>query len=369
VGNTDPGQGGRRAAESGPSEPARPRPGQISALIEQLARPPEQDAGEWIGPTAGSSLGRFDLLRELGRGGFGVVFEARDRELGRIVALKAIRPGPRPLAEARRRWLRQEAEAVAQLSHPNIVTLHDLGTSERGPYLVLEMLHGETLQERLARGALPAAEAVAVAVDLARALAHAHAHGVLHRDLKPSNVFLTEDGEVKVLDFGLAHFFGTSGMRGGGTPGYMAPEQWRGDPEDPRTDVFGLGVLLFEMLTARLPYRVSRDRSTALDPGPPPALALPDAPPALAALVASALSKSPGGRPRDGRATLDALVEVQRAFSRGEVEASPGAARGRSARRFCPRPRSPPPWWSHSPWPCGSSSGTTPGAARRRASR
>ncbi len=328
VGNAGPGSG-REAASSGPEEPSRPRPGQISAIIEQLARAPDVDAGEWIGPAVGSSLGRFDLLRELGRGGFGVVYEALDRELGRVVALKVIRPGPRPLAEARREALTREAETAAQLSHPNIVTLHDLGKSEAGPYLVLEMLHGETLQERLGRGALTPVEAVSCAVELARALAHAHASGVLHRDLKPSNVFLTVNGEVKVLDFGLARAFGSGGTRGGGTPAYMAPEQWRGDPEDARTDVFGLGVLLFEMLTARLPYRVSRDGSAALDPGPPPALPLPDAPPALAALVTSALSKDPAGRPRDGRAVLDALLEIERTLSGGEAEASPGAARAR----------------------------------------
>ncbi len=334
MGDKGPDERGRRPTESGPSEPARPTPGQISALLEHLAQPPEREPGEWWGPAVGSSVGRFDLLRELGRGGFGVVYEARDRELGRIVALKAIRPGPRPLAEARRQWLRREAEAAAQLSHPNIVTLHDVGTSERGPYLVLEMLHGETLLERLTRGALPQAEAVAVAIEVARALAHAHAQGVLHRDLKPSNVFLTEDGGVKVLDFGLAHFFGTSGMRGGGTPGYMAPEQWRGDPEDPRTDVFGLGVLLFEMLTGRLPYPFSRDRSTVLDPGGPPPLPPPAAAPALAALVKSTLSKDPGGRPRDGRAMLDALVEVQRALAAGEAEGGAGAAGARASRRL-----------------------------------
>jgi tetratricopeptide (TPR) repeat protein len=297
----------------------RPKPGQISALLKWLARPPEQDPDGWIGPAVGSSVGRFDLLREIGRGGFGVVYEARDRELPRFVALKVIRPGPRPLAEARSEWLLREAEATAQLSHPNIVTLHDLGASERGPYLVLEMLHGETLQERMARGALPEAEAVDVAVEVAKALAHAHAlpQPVLHRDLKPSNVFLTEDRAVKVLDFGLAHILGTRGLHGGGTPGYMAPEQWRGDPEDPRTDVFGLGVLLFEMLTGRLPYRVSRDGSGALDPGPPPEL--PDAAPALAALVRSALARDPAERPRDGRAMLDRLLKVQRALGPGEA--------------------------------------------------
>lgn len=321
--------------EPGPEEGARPRPGQITALLEQLARPPEAEPGEWAWPAVGSSLnGRFDLLRELGRGGFGVVYEAFDRELGRVVALKAIRPGSHTVAEARREALQREAEAVAPLSHPNIVTLHDRGEGESGPFLVMEMLHGETLQERLGRGALPPPEAVAVAVELARALAHAHANGVLHCDLKPSNVFLTENGEVKVLDFGLAHVFGTSGARGGGTPGYMAPEQWRGQPEDTWTDVFGLGVLLFEMLTGRLPYRVSRDRSEALDPGPPPALPLPDAPPALAALVARALAKDPAERPRDGRAMLEALVEIQRALPGSDMGPPPAPGRATGARRF-----------------------------------
>ncbi len=298
---------------------------EIAQLLEELARSPEGEPGQWFGPAVGSSVDQFDILREIGGGGFGVVYEAFDRKSGRAVALKVIRPGPRPLAEARSQCLVREAEAAAQLSHPNIVTLHDLGTSEWGPYLVLEMLHGETLQERLARGALPLAEAVAVGVEVARALAHAHPRGVFHRDLKPSNVFLTEDGGVKVLDFGLASFFGPSGMRGGGTPGYMAPEQWRGEKEDARTDVFGLGVLLFEMLTGRLPYRVERDRSTALDPGPAPAP--PGVPPPLEALVTASLSRDPGGRPRDGRAMLDGLVEVQRALTGRETgEASARAA-------------------------------------------
>ncbi len=316
------------AGESGP-EGGSPAPGRVSALLEHLARPPDAEPGEWVWPAVGSSInGRFDLLRELGRGGFGVVYEAFDRKLHRVVALKAIRPGPHRVAEARREALEREAEAAAHLLHPNIVTLFDLGTGEQGPFLVLEMLEGETLQHRLARGALPAAEALEVAVGVARALAHAHEQGVLHRDLKPSNVFLAENGSVKVLDFGLAGILGTGGMAGG-TPGYMAPEQWRREPEDARTDVFALGVLLFEMLTGRLPYRLSQDRSTALDPGPPPALELPEAPPGLTALVSRTLSKDPAGRPRDGRAMWDALEAVQRSLGGGEARGVGRARRGR----------------------------------------
>ena len=310
--SSDEGSDGEQGA--GPTEGDRPRPGRISVLLDELARPPRVEPLEWTGLAVGSSVDQFDVLAEIGRGGFGIVYEANDRNLRRTVALKAIRPGPAELVESRRKALRGEAEAAAQLSHPNIVVVHDFRTGEGVPYLVMEMLHGETLQQRLARGALPLAEAVPLAVDVARALCHAHDRGVRHRDLKPSNVFLTQDGGVKVLDFGLAHFFGAGGARGGGTPGYMAPEQWRHESEDARTDVFALGVLLFEMLTGRLPYRVSRDRSTALDPGPPPALERLDAPPALTALVSKAISKDPAGRPRDGRAMLDALVAVQRAL-------------------------------------------------------
>lgn len=325
--------GGSEADEKRADEGAHPKPGQISALLEQLARPPDAEPGEWTWPAVGSTIaGRFDLLQELGRGGFGVVYEAFDRKLHRAVALKVIRPGSPTDTEKRREALQREAEAAAQLSHPNIVTLFDLGASEYGPFLVMEMLYGDTLQSRLARGALPVAESVAVAVDVARALAHAHDQEVLHRDIKPSNVFIAEGGSVKVLDFGLANIVGSSGMRGGGTQEYMAPEQWRGEPQDQRTDVFGLGVLLFEMLTGRLPYRVSRDRSEALDPGPPPPLDVQGAPPALSSLVAKALAKDPAERPRDGRAVLDALVGIQRSLA--VAGAGRAAAGARGARRF-----------------------------------
>jgi serine/threonine protein kinase len=208
-------------------------------------------------------------------------------------------------------WLLREAEAAAQLSHPNIATLYDAGRSEHGPYLVFELLEGETLEERLSRGPLPPADAVRMAVELARALAHAHASGVVHCDLKPSNVFLAEGGAVKVLDFGLSRVFGATRVGSGGTPAYMAPEQWRGEGEDPRTDVFALGAILYETVSGRRPFEVERDRSSALDPGPPPALPVP-VPARLAAFVASALAKDPAARPRNGQAALEALLAVER---------------------------------------------------------
>ncbi len=296
---------------------------QLRGLLDELAGAPERDLREaWLsGLRAGELVGRFELLRELGRGGFGVVYEARDRELGRLVAFKAVRPGNRSVSEMREQWLLREAEAAAQLHHPNIVTLHDAGKSEHGPYLIFELLQGETLSERLARGPLSVRQAVTVAAGVARGLAHAHSVGVMHRDLKPSNVFLGEDGVVKILDFGLAHVFGASGLRGGGTPVYMAPEQWRQEPDDERVDVFALGTMLYQSIAGETPFRLVNERSTALDPGPAPRLDRPGVPVALANLVAAMLAKDPAGRPRAGQAVLARLAEVEAELT--AIESSP----------------------------------------------
>src|SRR5512140_1072666 len=191
------------------------RPGAMTALIEELVRAPTEAPGDGWAATLrpGATVGRFQLVAELGRGGFGVVWEARDLELGRAVAFKAVRAGGR--AGLREERLLREAEAAARLSHPNIVTLFDAGRSPEGAFLVLELLRGTTLAERLKDGPLPLAEALDVAVQVARGVAHAHAQGVVHRDLKPANVFVCQDGRVKVRDFGLAHAFGRRVQEGG----------------------------------------------------------------------------------------------------------------------------------------------------------
>jgi eukaryotic-like serine/threonine-protein kinase len=303
--------GPERSENDSSSLPA-PAMGALSALLAQLAVGPEQQndaAAAALSP--GCEVGRFTLVRELGRGGFGVVYEALDRQLGRLVAFKAIRPGTRLRTRFRQESLRREAETAAQLSHPNIATLHDAGQSEHGPYLVFELLEGETLRDRLDRGPLPVHQGVRVAIEVARALAYAHASGVVHCDLKPSNVFLGEGG-VKVLDFGIARVFGEARAGSGGTPAYMAPEQWRGEREHPQTDVFALGAMLHEMLTGDLPFEVTRDRSSALDPDRASPLRVPGAPATLAAFVAAALEKEPAARPRNGQAALEALLEVER---------------------------------------------------------
>jgi serine/threonine protein kinase len=200
------------------------RPGALSALLQEMFASDATPEARWSGALRpGTVIGRFELVREVGRGGFGVVYEAKDRDLGRTVAFKAVLPGDRPdVAEDR---LLREAEAAARLSHPNIVTIHDVGRSEFGPYLILELLHGNTLARRLQFGPVPFREALRIGLDVARGLAHAHAQGVVHRDLTPGNVFLCDDGQVKLLDLGMAHAFGRRKLEGG-TPAYMAPEQW-----------------------------------------------------------------------------------------------------------------------------------------------
>jgi eukaryotic-like serine/threonine-protein kinase len=282
---------------------ARPE-GSLSALVEELARAPARDLRDaWErGHRPGEVVAdRFELQRELGRGGFGVVFEAWDRELSRRVAFKALRPVAGGRDAAREALLRREAEAVAQLADAAIVTLHDFGRCASGPYLILELLSGEPLARRLERGPLPPREALRVARAVAAALRHAHARGVLHRDLKPGNVFLCEGGGVKVLDFGLAHVFGGGGPRGSGTPGYMAPEQARGEDEDARTDVWAAGLLLAETL--------------GVPPGAAPEAlrsALGGAPAPLRDVALRALEADPARRFPDASALLEALERAAR---------------------------------------------------------
>jgi TolB-like protein/Tfp pilus assembly protein PilF len=273
-------------------------------------------------------MGRFELVRELGRGGFGVVYEARDRELGRLVALKVVATGG--LGGTREDRLVREAEVAAQLSHPNIVTLHDVGRGAHGPYLVLELLRGETLAERLGRGRLSVREALRVAVAVARGLAHAHAAGVVHRDLTPGNVFLCEDGQVKVLDLGLAHAFGARKIEGG-TAAYMAPEQERGAPEDERTDVYALGAILYRALTGDSPSARAGSTSGELRP---PRLDVPDLP-ALADLLATMMAPDPVRRPRDSGVVLAALEKLERELSRLDPEHSPAVRRWSSKPAEC----------------------------------
>jgi len=313
---------GRADAKAG----SGPRPPGISSLLEDLVSPDgpgSADAGAWRpAPAPGTVIGRFEIVRELGRGGFGVVYEALDRDLGRSVAFKLLRGSVQPSGREER--LLREAEAAARLSHPNIVTLFDMGRCEYGPYLVLEMLHGRTLSERIATGPLPLVEALRVAVEVARALSHAHARGIVHRDLSAGNVFLCDDGHVKLLDLGMAQAFGRRKVDGG-TPAYMAPEQWRGAPEDERTDVFALGVMLYRMLVGEPPFPDDDGRSVSGNRAAR-TLEVPEAP-TLSGVVSRMLAKDPVERYRDAGEVAAALTPILRGVEGAGGSAPLGAPR------------------------------------------
>jgi eukaryotic-like serine/threonine-protein kinase len=281
--------------------------GAVSALLEELFH--DRATGEFAWDRAlrpGAVIGRFHLLREVGRGGFGVVYEAQDLQLRRMVAFKAIRYGAKhEISE--QRWL-LEAETAARLSHPSIVTLFDVGRCEHGPYLILEFLRGCTLGGYLERERPSMRDVLRIGVEVSKGLAHAHARGVIHRDLTPGNVFLCEDQQVKILDLGMAHAFGHPRLEGG-TPAYMAPEQLQRAPEDERTDVFALGVLLYRMLTGELPFPDDRGNAV-LSSRRAPVLDLPAAP-ALGPLLGRMLERDPANRMRDAIEVLAALRPIQ----------------------------------------------------------
>jgi len=235
---------------------------------------------------AGFRLGPYTILAPLGAGGMGEVYRARDPRLGREVAVKVLPEGVSGDADRLRRF-EQEARAASALNHPNILTVFDTGSQDGTVYLVTELLEGETLRERLSGGALPVRKAVEIAVQIARGLAAAHEKGIVHRDLKPENLFLTRDGRVKILDFGLARLQPSNiaeaptiltGTEPGvvlGTVGYMAPEQVRGQSADHRADVFALGAVLYEMLAGRRAFQKdsAAETMTAILREEPPDLA------------------------------------------------------------------------------------------------
>jgi serine/threonine-protein kinase len=280
----------------------------------------------------GRVIGPYEVEREIGRGGMGVVYLAKDTRLGRHVALKAVsRGGADAAARAR---LQREARAAASLAHPGIATVYALEEDGDACYLITEYLQGRTLREELIDGALPYGRWRLVAIAIAEAIGAAHAQGLVHRDLKPENVMRTEGGAIKVLDFGLARETGPLGTgitptitQAGalvGTPGYMAPEQIRGQPLDARTDIFAAGVLLYELASGIHPFGAGwgsgpggAEAVGMVAPGdvlarivaeePPPLEGRSMLPPAAAAIVARALAKSPDARFPDGRTLAEAL--------------------------------------------------------------
>jgi serine/threonine protein kinase/tetratricopeptide (TPR) repeat protein len=300
-------------------------------------------------------IAHFDVLGRLGTGGMGVVYRARDRVLGRDVALKLVRPEHAGDSAARQRFLR-EARAAAVLTHPGIAAVYEAGeaaSEEPGGsgllYIAEELVEGETLAERLRRGPLEIEEVRRLGAQMADALGEAHARGIVHRDVKPSNLMLTPDGRLKVLDFGLARRHAPSGEPAAseaetlsrtapglivGTPAYMAPEQIAGEAVDARADVYSAGCVLYELLSGRPPFTGASTAEVlrrSLTEAPRPIVELrEDVPPPLAAVVTRALARDPRERPADGRALATALRDPG-----SPPDAAPGGrpASGRQRRR------------------------------------
>jgi TolB-like protein/predicted Ser/Thr protein kinase len=208
--------------------------------------------------------GKYRIIEEIGHGGMGIVYKAEDLQLQRCVALKFLPPHLMDSPELRERFL-IEARAAAALSHPNICVIHEVGESEERPYIAMEYVEGETLRDKLKKGPLKTKEALAAAIQIAAGLADAHGKGIIHRDIKAANIMVTEKGQAKVMDFGLAKLRGGSSLTKSqttlGTVAYMSPEQARGSDLDQRTDIWSLGVVLYEMLAGRLPFRGDHDQA------------------------------------------------------------------------------------------------------------
>jgi len=277
----------------------------------------------------GQSLGRYRILEQLGEGGMAVVYKAFDTHLKTKVAVKAILPA-RQQSEKMLVRFEREAKALEQLSHPNIVEVLDYGKKDGIPYLVMELVTGGTLKSRLGKP-LPWQQAVDLLVPIAHALKYAHEHNIIHRDVKPSNILLTQDGRPKLSDFGVAKILypedavnltGTNTMIG--TPAYMAPEQVNSRDVDARTDVYALGVVLYEMITGRKPFTANTPVGVLVksmsEPLPKPSRYVPGLPEAIEEVLLIALAKNP----QDRFSNMDVFSAVmERLLAGKKLEISP----------------------------------------------
>jgi eukaryotic-like serine/threonine-protein kinase len=311
---------------------------EADSVLRGIAAAPPVRAPAGLAPSRcrpGQSIGPYEIKSLLGAGGMGEVYVAFDPRLGREVALKILPPASaeKPGWAAR---FEREARAAGALSHPNIVAIHDVGTDDGVPYLVAELLHGETLRERIASGPVPLETVMDWARQIARGVAAAHARGIVHRDLKPANLFVTREGSIKILDFGIAKVMGAGGLdpehesaraaegtadlsASGpmvGTIGYMSPEQVRGQPADVRSDLFSFGAVVYELVTGRRAFPAGTAPEIALailEDNPSPMTAAPE----LESLVRRCLEKRPDDR-------FQSAPEVSFAL---DSLASPAAAR------------------------------------------
>src|SRR5271165_7179773 len=288
--------------------------------------------------TPGTKLGPYEILGLVGAGGMGEVYRAKDTRLGREVALKILPESFAREADRLRRF-EQEARAVAALNHPNILAVFDIGQQDGSPFLVSELLEGETLRGALENGALPQRKTIEYGVQIAHGLAAAHEKGIVHRDLKPENIFVTRDGRIKILDFGLAKLAQQMGsdeltLTGPntavgvvmGTASYMAPEQVRGATADPRTDIFAFGAVLYEMVSGVRAFRrdTAAETMAAVLKEDPPELSDPTrfVSPALDRIIRRCLEKNPEQRFQSARDLSFALSALSGTEASGFTRAT-----------------------------------------------
>jgi predicted ATPase/predicted Ser/Thr protein kinase len=286
----------------------------------------------------GRKLGRYHILEEIGSGGMGVVYRALDERLERDVALKVLPEGRLSDVTARKRFIK-EAKALSKLNHPNIATVHDFDTQEGRDFLVMEYITGESLDEKLSSGALPEKEVLRLGIQIVEGLVAAHKHGVIHRDIKPGNFRVTLDGRIKILDFGLALLLRpvtdtvttdsalTDALAVVGTVPYMAPEQLKGEAVDERTDVYGAGAVLYEMVTGRRPFPEPRSPqliASILNRAPePPREVNRGISSALERIILKALEKQVERRYPSSQDLLEDLLRLSSSDARPKISVSP----------------------------------------------
>jgi len=310
----------------------------VEELLLRGAEAPEFESPIRTKDLTGRTIGHYRILEKLGNGGMGVVYKAEDAMLGRTVVLKFLAPEVTANPEFRERFL-HEAKAAAAFDHPNICTLYGIEEFEGAAFLVMAYIGGKTLKERIQAGPMPANEALRIAVETARGLQEAHRKGVVHRDIKPSNILLSTDGRAVITDFGIAQFDGepriTQHGEWLGTPAYMAPEQIRGEKATPRSDIWALGVVLYEMLSGCLPFPDKNIPALilAIQEGSFERLstARADAPPILDQTIRRMLARKAEDRFPDADTTLRNLQVVGDALPAERSSTRERRPRGRSA--------------------------------------
>lgn len=264
--------------------------------------------------------GRYEIIKELGRGAMGLVYQAHDPEIDRLIALKVLREDRLTSAAFVQRFLK-EARAIGRLSHPRIVTVYDVGQDHGTIYIAMELLQGEPLNVLLEKKKFSPEEIANLGIQIAETLDYAHQKGIIHRDIKPSNILVQADGQIKITDFGIAHIedpeasMQTQAGEILGTPAYMSPEQVMGQPADGRSDLFSLGIILYELSTGKRPFGgpnlAAIFQSITQDNPPSPTEINPAIPKILSQAIMRCLEKSPASRYPTGKELVEALRSVR----------------------------------------------------------